>query len=100
MTLESNKMPLIRNRKGIHGNRHGHEMDEIKVATWNTRTMWRPGATQDLKKVLEKYGVDITALQEIRWKVKGEIKDRTRHQCDLYYSCHPSKHEFGVGFAF
>ncbi|EJU6350860.1 endonuclease/exonuclease/phosphatase family protein, partial [Salmonella enterica] len=73
--------------------------NEIKVATWNTRTMWRPGATQDLKKVLEKYGVDITALQEIRWKGKGEIKDRSRHQCDLYYSCHPSKHEFGVGFA-
>ena len=93
-------MPRIRNRKGIHGNRHGHEMDnEIKVATLNTRTMWRPGATQDLKKVLEKYGLDITALQEIRWKGKGEIKDRSRHQCDLYYSCHPSKHEFGVGFA-
>uniref|UniRef100_T1H4K1 Uncharacterized protein n=1 Tax=Megaselia scalaris TaxID=36166 RepID=T1H4K1_MEGSC len=53
---------------------------------FNTRTMWRPGATQDVKKVLGKYGVDTTALQEIRWKGKGDIKDRSRHQCDLYYS--------------
>ena len=43
--------------------------------------------------------MDITALHEIRWKGKGEIKDRFRHQCELYYSCHPSKYEFGVGFA-
>ena len=93
-------MPRIQNRKGIRGNRHGNEMDyEIKVATWNTRTLWRAGATTDLKKVLQGYNIDITALQEIRWTGKGEIEDRSRYQCDLYYSCHPSKHEFGVGFA-
>lgn len=34
----------------------------IKVTTWNT---WRPGAAPDVKKLLEKCGMDITALQEI-----------------------------------
>lgn len=34
-----------------------------KVATWNTRTMWKPGARQDLKKVLEKHSVMVTPFK-------------------------------------
>lgn len=49
--------------------------NEKKVATRNTRIMWSPGATQYLKKVLQKYDVDIIAFQEIPWTGKGEIKD-------------------------
>ena len=78
--------------------------NEIKVATWNTRTIWGPGAKQNLKKVLEKSGV-VIALQEIRWKwVKSkfyisiicaraptdEVKDFFYEQLDKAYSTIPA----------
>lgn len=47
---------------------------------------------------LRDYRMDITALQEMKWMGKGEREDK-KNQCDIYYSCHPSKREFGVGFA-
>uniref|UniRef100_T1H1J3 Uncharacterized protein n=1 Tax=Megaselia scalaris TaxID=36166 RepID=T1H1J3_MEGSC len=50
-TLEIKNMPHMRNRKGI------------KMAPWNTRTMWRLGATQDLKKVLKEHDWGITTLK-------------------------------------
>ena len=92
--MEDNKMPRIRKRKGIQGYRLGNVMDhEITIATWNVRTLNRVGAKQDLKNALQRYNIDITALQEIRWKGNGQDED------DMYYSCYPTNHEFGVGFA-
>jgi sorting nexin-29 len=38
---------------------------------------------------------DITAIQEMRWNGKGCMKKRN---CDIYYSCHTDRREFGCGF--
>ena len=72
---------------------------ETNICSWNVRTLHRPGRLEDLRKILQTYEADITALQEIIWNGKGELEDRSRYQCDIYYSCPPKKHEFGVGFA-
>jgi prephenate dehydratase len=37
-----------------------------KLATWNVRSLNRPGALAKLKDELNKYGIAITAVQEIR----------------------------------
>ena len=49
--------------------------------------------------MLQRYKIDITALQEIRWKGNSQDEDRSASRCDMYYRCHPTNHEFGVGFA-
>lgn len=46
---------------------------EIKIATWNTLSLYRTGACQNLTDVLKEYHVTITALQEIRWTDTGRI---------------------------
>ncbi|XP_073848775.1 uncharacterized protein [Musca autumnalis] len=69
---------------------------DLRICTWNVRTLYREGAVFALADVLEKYKVDITAIQEIRWIGKGVTT--TPKGDALYYSCHDVKHEFGCGF--
>jgi hypothetical protein len=38
----------------------------MKLATWNARSLYRPGALAKLNDELNKYGIAITAVQEIR----------------------------------
>ena len=93
-------MPRIQKGHGLHRYRPGNVLDyETNICSWNVRTLRSPGRFEDLKKILQTYKADITALQEIRWNGKGELEDRTKYQCDLYFSCTPEKREFGVGFA-
>ena len=40
---------------------------DMKLATWNVRSLYRPGSLAKLKDELNKYGIAITAVQEIRW---------------------------------
>jgi hypothetical protein len=37
------------------------------LATWNVQSSYTPGALAKLKDELTKYGIAITAVQEIRW---------------------------------
>ena len=69
---------------------------DLRICTWNVRTLYREGAVYQLADVLEKYKADITAIQEMRWTGKGVTT--TPKGDALYYSCHESRHEFGCGF--
>jgi exonuclease III len=40
----------------------------MRIATWNVRTLYRAGAMREMVKEMDKYKIDICALQEIRWK--------------------------------
>ena len=53
-------------------------------------------ALHNLTNELQKYRIDITVVQEIRWLGQG-IMERKRDT--VYYSCNNNnKHEFGTGF--
>ena len=69
---------------------------DLRVCTWNVRSLYRPGAATQLDNVLSNYKADITALQEVRWLGQGCLKQKS---CDIYFSGHDSRHEFGCGFA-
>lgn len=52
--------------------------NEIRISTWNVQTSGNAGSTQDLKKILQDYSMDITVLQDIRkWKGPVLIEDKT-----------------------
>ena len=44
----------------------------MTLAAWNVRSLYRPGAVARLKDDLNRYGIAITAFQEIRWS-RSEI---------------------------
>ena len=76
-----------------HGKRK--KDNDLRVCTWNVRTLYRPGAAQQLADTLNELKADITAIQEMRWKGQGRIR---KSNCDIYYSCLNDRHEFGCGF--
>lgn len=67
----------------------------MKIATWNVRTLNRPGAVIELETELNKYKIQIAALQEVRWKESGEIKLKNG---SIFWKGRRDKHAEGVGF--
>lgn len=85
-----------RNKYGL---RPGTEMDnDLRICTWNLQSL-NTCSKLDLRRILSDYKADITALQETRKIGTSEDKDRSKYQCDIYFSGNPRKREFGVGFA-
>lgn len=87
--------PRMRN-PNVEDPRKRFKDHDLRVCTWNVRTLNSDGASIQLVNVLKEYRADITALQEIRWKGQGCKKF---NHCDVYYSCHDNKRIFGCGFA-
>ena len=72
--------------------------NEIRLATWNVRTLLRPGGRNELLDTLARYNVDITALQEVRFGGSDILRDRKR-KGDIYFSGKKDQGMYGVGFA-
>ena len=68
---------------------------KMQVESWNVRTMLQAGKIVEIADELLKYDLDITALQEIRWKVYGRIK---KPRYILLHSGAEKQDEQGVGF--
>lgn len=68
----------------------------MNIGTWNVQSWYRPGAAKNAVEQLENIGMDITAVQEIRWPDDGNIKIS---KSTIFYSGNKNgKHEFGTGF--
>jgi len=46
----------------------------MTLATWNVQSLYRPGALAKLNDELNKYGIAITAVQEIKWSGSEKIE--------------------------
>jgi hypothetical protein len=66
--------PRIHVLPGIPSGNEKRKCKEIKIATWNTLSLYRTGACQNLADVLKEYNVTIAALQEVRWTSTGQVK--------------------------
>ncbi|XP_018339777.1 PREDICTED: craniofacial development protein 2-like [Trachymyrmex septentrionalis] len=67
---------------------------DIKVGTWNVRSLYRPGAFQSMVGEVEKYGVEVVALQETRWAGEGSLNAGSY---TLHYGG-SEIHSLGIGF--
>lgn len=67
---------------------------DIKVGMWNVRSLYRPGAFQSMVGEIEKYGVEVVALQETRRAGEGSL---SAGSYTLHYRG-SEIHSFGVGF--
>jgi hypothetical protein len=70
---------------------------KLRFGTWNVRSLAIPGASDILAQELEKYKMDVVALQETRWPLAGRINARKYF---IYYSgSEENRYYGGVGFA-
>jgi exonuclease III len=76
--------------------RQWKRINEIRIAMWNVRTLYRAGAMREMMKEMVKYKIDICALQEIRWPGKGTVLNKK--YMILYSGNKSDKHKFGTGF--
>lgn len=69
---------------------------DLRMATWNIRTMLQAGKLEEIADELKKNNMQITALQEIRWPNSGYItkKDYTF----MYSGLKDMKGQRGTGF--
>uniref|UniRef100_A0A8D8TNG9 Craniofacial development protein 2 n=1 Tax=Cacopsylla melanoneura TaxID=428564 RepID=A0A8D8TNG9_9HEMI len=69
----------------------------LRFGTWNVRTMAIPGTCDIISEELNRYNLDLVALQETRWPYEG--KESTKHH-QVYYSGNTEgKHQKGVAIA-
>lgn len=69
----------------------------MNIATWNVRSLLRPGGLRILTSELRAAKIDITAVQETRWPGKDSM---TSSDYRFYYSGKPNDRprEYGTGF--
>ena len=69
----------------------------MKIATWNVRSLLRPGGLRTLTSALRAAKLDVTAIQETRWPGKDSLKSR---DYTFYYSgnSNDGPREYGTGF--
>ncbi|PSN48471.1 hypothetical protein C0J52_11717 [Blattella germanica] len=67
---------------------------DIFLETWNVRTLYSSGALEILTRELDRTGLDIVALHELRWPGEGSQESG---KFTLYYGG-ATKPEFGTGF--
>ncbi|KAL4152688.1 hypothetical protein QTP88_000521 [Uroleucon formosanum] len=69
-------------------------LDKFNLGTWNVRSLYIAGALTVVEANLERYGIAIAAIQEVRWTGEGNLKSK-KHT--IFYSG-GQRHERGVGF--
>ena len=69
----------------------------MNFGTWNILSWYRAEAAKRAIQQLDKNGMDIVALQEIRWPDSGSIT--VDKYTILYSGSIDGRHEFGTGFA-
>uniref|UniRef100_A0A8D8RW96 Craniofacial development protein 2 n=1 Tax=Cacopsylla melanoneura TaxID=428564 RepID=A0A8D8RW96_9HEMI len=69
----------------------------MRLGTWNIKTLSSPGAVDIVDAELDRYRMDIVALQETRWPDNG--KTIAKNFVFYYSGTHDGTHYGGVGFA-
>ena len=63
---------------------------DLRIGSWNVLSIYRPKSLQMLLGQLEKHYVDITCMQEMRWKGSGTIEKK---DWIIFYSCDKKEHK-------
>ena len=74
--------------------KHAKRKNEMFIATWNVRSLFQSGASRVLEDELERYSIQIAAIQEIRWKTTEYIELKKY----VLINSGNRKNEFGTGF--
>jgi exonuclease III len=70
---------------------------DLRLATWNIRSLYRPGSLRITINELRKYKIAIAAIQETRWN-KFTPQAFTSNGYNIYTSNLANIHEYGTAF--
>jgi exonuclease III len=70
---------------------------DLRLATWNVRSLYRPGGLRITINDLRKYKIAIAAIQETRWN-KSTPQAFTSNGHSIYTSSLANNNEFGTAF--
>lgn len=68
----------------------------LKVATWNVRTLLQPGKLKELCDEATLYQLDLVGVQEVRWQGKGKMMSTSGHTF-IHSGKEVDSHTSGVG---
>jgi exonuclease III len=68
---------------------------DLRLGTWNVRSLYWSGALKMVARVLGKYKLDLVGVQEVRWDKGGtdQAEDYT-----FFYGAGNEGHQLGTGF--
>ena len=70
------RKPKLWSWNRLSGINLGSRNRQMRIATWNVHILYEAGAMNELVKEMDKYKIDICALQENRWPEKGNVIKR------------------------
>jgi len=69
------KQIVTRSEKATAGQtylrRKGKRLKDLKIGSWNVLSLYRPRALKMLLDQINKYELNVTAIQEMRWAGEG-----------------------------
>ena len=71
---------------------------DMRLVTWNVRSLYRTGGLRILTNELQKCNIDIAAIQETNWN-KTTPTTFTSNKFNIYTSSNRQQHVFGTAFA-
>jgi hypothetical protein len=70
---------------------------DIKLGTWNVRSLYRAGSLKAAARELARYNLDVVGVQEVRWDKEGTVragdynffygKGNENHQLEQVFLC-------------
>jgi exonuclease III len=69
---------------------------DMRFATWNVRSLHRPGSLKTVAGELGKYKLDLVDVQEVRWDKGGT--ERAEDYTAFFYGAGNEDHQLGTGF--
>ena len=68
---------------------------DIRVGTWNVRSLYRAGSLTVAARELARYKLDLAGLQEVRWDKVGTVR---AGDYNFFYGKRNENHQLGTGF--
>lgn len=72
-----------------------NKKNKLRIGTWNVRTLLKVGRMHEVAREMQRYKVDVAAIQETRWKDEGQI-DKGEYL--ILYSGEKKQGRNGVAF--
>ena len=68
---------------------------DIRVGTWNVRSLYRAGSLKVAARELARYKLDVVGVQEVRWDKGGTVRAGVYN---FFYRKGNGNHQLGTGF--
>ena len=68
---------------------------DIKLGTWNVRSLYRADSLKAAARELARYKLDVVGVQEVRWDKEGTVR---AGDYNFFYGKENEKHQLGTGF--